>query len=421
MRYNDNYKNTCCQSSTELYVTEGRIHSEGRQVMQLDVPLLLLTVIIYTVQCLPLDDNDEDEHYTDNDKVEGTSDVNVTPSPIKLEDIINWQRGPDSYEVAFDGFRHPVTIRRSLRSSVAEPWPIPRVYHSTNHLYRIHPHNFTYIVKSHSCDVIDDAIRRYNKTIFEHSTEVTEENFSNVVKSKIKDEMTREKLLYFIDTTSVPYVQIKIKEKCTSYPNASSDESYRLTVDPTGISLGAKEAWGVIRGLETLSQLVVNNTGHFYVRQASIRDSPRFQYRGFLLDTARHYITKPVILDVIEGMAQNKLNVLHWHIVDDQSFPYQSDAFPDLSKKGAYHWSMVYTRTDVADIIEFARLRGIRVIPEFDTPGYLPYGIINESLVRVLVTIMVVIAHDKAILGGEICMWGEYMSSEMLMKVALVR
>ena len=73
--------------------------------------------------------------------------------------------------------------------------------------------------------------------------------------------------------------------------------------------------------------------------------------------------------DNLEAMAAAKLNVLHWHIVDDQSFPYQSNTLPRLAEYGAFSHAHTYKPADVLDIVSFARDRGIRVIPEFDTPG----------------------------------------------------
>lgn len=68
-------------------------------------------------------------------------------------------------------------------------------------------------------------------------------------------------------------------------------------------------------------------------------------------------------------MAQAKLNVFHFHIVDDQSFPYESRTYPELSGSGAYNQAHVYSQDDIAGLIEFARQRGIRVVIEFDSPG----------------------------------------------------
>lgn len=72
---------------------------------------------------------------------------------------------------------------------------------------------------------------------------------------------------------------------------------------------------------------------------------------------------------ILDGMAYNKLNVFHWHIVDDHSFPYQSIKYPEMTK-GAFHESMIYSQHNIAQIIEYAKQRGIRVMAEFDTPGH---------------------------------------------------
>ncbi|CAH8611924.1 unnamed protein product [Heterobilharzia americana] len=168
------------------------------------------------------------------------------------------------------------------------------------------------------------------------------------------------------------YALLHVVKSGSSWPHIDMDESYILGVSQNGILIVANETWGVLRALETLSQLMwtTSDHSHVFINQTYIEDFPRFKHRGLMLDTSRHFMSKSVILLNLEAMSYNKLNVFHWHMVDDQSFPYQSNVYPELSAKGAYRKDLVYTTDDIDEILEFARFRGIRVIPEFDIPGH---------------------------------------------------
>eukprot|EP01121_Diplochlamys_sp_Union-15-3_P016663 TRINITY_DN5718_c0_g1_i1.p1 TRINITY_DN5718_c0_g1~~TRINITY_DN5718_c0_g1_i1.p1 ORF type:complete len:524 (-),score=76.38 TRINITY_DN5718_c0_g1_i1:60-1406(-) len=152
----------------------------------------------------------------------------------------------------------------------------------------------------------------------------------------------------------------------------TTDESYSLTVASPTSKLQAKTVFGALRGLETFSQLVDYDYKTFTYSIAStvISDYPRFAFRGTMIDTSRHYLTLQTIYQHLDAMAYSKFNVLHWHLVDDQSFPYQSEQYPGLSGEGAYSPNHIYTPADVQKVIAYARDRGIRVVPEFDTPGH---------------------------------------------------
>ncbi|KAA0195675.1 Beta-hexosaminidase [Fasciolopsis buskii] len=175
-----------------------------------------------------------------------------------------------------------------------------------------------------------------------------------------------------LEPTALQTVSVLVKSSGSSWPSLEMDESYTLTVTPKGILLYANETWGALHGLTSLIQLLwrVPNSHQVFVNQTFVNDAPRFPHRGLMVDTSRHFISKQILLVNLETMAFHKMNVFHWHIVDDQSYPYQSMKFPNLSDKGAYYPKQIYSVQDVKEVVEFGRIRGIRVIPEFDVPGH---------------------------------------------------
>ena len=146
------------------------------------------------------------------------------------------------------------------------------------------------------------------------------------------------------------------------------DESYALTVTDSAAQLNAPTPLGVIHGLQTFVQLVQITPNGFAVPAVTIKDEPRFPWRGTLIDVARHFIPLDVLKRNIDGMAAVKMNVLHWHLSDDQGFRVESKKFPKLHEMGSE--GKYYTQEEIRDFISYAHDRGIRVVPEFDTPGH---------------------------------------------------
>lgn len=93
-----------------------------------------------------------------------------------------------------------------------------------------------------------------------------------------------------------------------------------------------------------------------------------------MLDTSRHYFSVDAIKRTLVGMSHSKLNRFHWHLTDSQSFPFVSKHYPELAKYGAYSSSEIYTHDDVKDIVSFAQVRGIQIIPEIDAPAHAGNG-----------------------------------------------
>ncbi len=146
------------------------------------------------------------------------------------------------------------------------------------------------------------------------------------------------------------------------------DESYALRVTPERVELTAPTTVGALRGLETLLQLVSAGPGGFRLPAVTISDRPRFPWRGLQLDASRHFMPPAVVRRTLDGMALVKLNVLHWHLSDDQGFRVESLRHPLLHQAGSD--GLYYTQQEIRDLVAYARDRGIRVVPEFDIPGH---------------------------------------------------
>lgn len=162
----------------------------------------------------------------------------------------------------------------------------------------------------------------------------------------------------------------------------NTKEGYKLTVSEKpneGVHavITADNFYGARNGLETLSQLIVYDNIRneiLVVGSVQITDEPKFKYRGILLDTSRNFFSVESIKRTIEGMAMVKLNTFHWHITDSHSFPYEVKSQPELSKLGAYSPEKIYTSADIEDVVRFGKVRGVRVLPEFDAPAHVGEG-----------------------------------------------
>jgi len=165
-----------------------------------------------------------------------------------------------------------------------------------------------------------------------------------------------------------PTLLIRAEHGREEVQRLGEDESYALTVNESGAKLTAPNPLGILHGFQTFLQLVETAEKGFAVPVVTIKDEPRFAWRGLLIDVSRHFIPLDVLKRNLDGMAAVKMNVLHWHLSDDQGFRVESKRLPKLHELGSD--GLYYTQGEIRELVAYAHDRGIRVIPEFDMPGH---------------------------------------------------
>lgn len=141
-------------------------------------------------------------------------------------------------------------------------------------------------------------------------------------------------------------------------------EAYRLTINQSGIFVEYADYSGYIYALESFYQLARKGLSANQLQFVSIVDEPQLPHRGIMIDTARHFLQRSTIERLISNMPLSKLNILHWHMADDESFPVQLGSHPELAQFGNYNPKKVYTTNDVKSLISLAAKNGVKIIPE---------------------------------------------------------
>lgn len=161
------------------------------------------------------------------------------------------------------------------------------------------------------------------------------------------------------------------------------DEGYRLKITPDTVEIVGRSVRGVFYAVQTIRQLLADPAASRSPGAAGvtlpcllIHDQPRYAWRGMLLDCSRHFMPKPLVLRYIDLLAYHKMNVLHWHLTDDQGWRLQIERYPALTEVGAWRRSNgekyggFYSREDVHEIVAYAESRFVNIVPEIEMPGH---------------------------------------------------
>ncbi len=170
------------------------------------------------------------------------------------------------------------------------------------------------------------------------------------------------------NTSSIDNPTVEVSYNSIAKLELYEDESYQLKVTKNKISITATTDIGIAHAFSTLYQLINNDADFYYIPEITISDSPRFTWRGLMIDCSRHFMPIHVLKRNIDAMALVKMNIFHWHLTDDQGIRIESKTYPELHEQGSD--GLYYTQNQIKDLVRYASVRGIHILPEIDVPGH---------------------------------------------------
>jgi hexosaminidase len=195
-----------------------------------------------------------------------------------------------------------------------------------------------------------------------------------------------------LQADAAPSAQSGIRFQLEARASAAVDEAYTLEISPHGVFVSAADSRGLFYGAVTLWQLMTPaaREGASVLQAMTINDAPRFRWRGVMLDSARHFQSPAFIKKFIDAMAAHKLNVLHWHLTDDQAWRLEIKKYPKLTEVGGWRvpagqaplanldpatkrprvYGGFYSQDEVRDLVAYAAARHITIVPEIEMPGH---------------------------------------------------
>ena len=212
---------------------------------------------------------------------------------------------------------------------------------------------------------------KINQGLFKinHQTKLSFDNESLALAEVVQDYMT-----------SITSFQLAIEEATENaiifrLRNLPKDE-YHLHVNDERISIYGGSNQVLMYGFQSLRQLLLMGDKNS-VSAVKIIDKPRFEWRGLLLDCARHFMEKDFVKRYIDLLALYKMNVLHWHLTEDQGWRIEIEKYPKLTEIGAWRddgnggkYGGFYSKEDIREIVSYATGRGVTIVPEIELPGH---------------------------------------------------